>query len=250
MSLIQEALKRQKEEQSGLTPRADDAIPTSSAESASPGLKPRASSSPPPPPAAGVAEPVPALDVAGPLPDLTGAPPERSRRTWGMLAVVLVAVVLLGGGAVWMIAHVVRTLGGAPAEPAAEPAEERVEPAALPPSAPETPTQPEAAVGTPPEATPPAVLPGAPTPPIAQAPAHTPQAAAVPAAVKPAVVWPALNLTGVIGRGQAGSAVINGEVLGIGDTVDGVKVIAIRPQGVDLEYQAERQFLKVGSVLK
>lgn len=64
---------------------------------------------------------------------------------------------------------------------------------------------------------------------------------------KPRVMWPSLTLSGVMGKGQKGSAIINNEFLSIGDTIEGVKVISVEEKGVKLSYQGEVQSLKVGN---
>lgn len=249
MSLIQEALKRKKEEEDGLLPRADDMIPTGPP--ATPSLKSAGSPAvpPPPPSTAGATEAppsaeeaLPALDLEGPVPDLARSCDEPPVRPWRALVLILIVVLLLGGGAIWMIAFAVKSLNRP--EPAAseEPAQAAPATVAGPDERSETPGV-EAAIEAPP-------VPLATQRPAPRSPA-TPSVARTPTMLaKPSAVWPALTLSGVIGRGQAGSAVINGEVVGVGDVIEGVKVIAIRPQGVELECQAERQFMKVGSVLQ
>jgi hypothetical protein len=64
---------------------------------------------------------------------------------------------------------------------------------------------------------------------------------------KPFVEWPVLSLSAVMGRGTTGSAMINGNLIDVGEDVDGVKFISIGNQGINLEYQGEKQFLKVGN---
>lgn len=67
-----------------------------------------------------------------------------------------------------------------------------------------------------------------------------------PATIKPAVNWPVLMLSGVVGKGAKGAAFINGEIVDVNESIEGVKVIAIGNQGVKLQYKGEIQFLKVG----
>jgi hypothetical protein len=62
-----------------------------------------------------------------------------------------------------------------------------------------------------------------------------------------AVRWPALKLTGVLGQGRSGSAIINDQVLAVNETIKGVRLAAVGRQGVELEYQGERRFVKVGT---
>lgn len=63
---------------------------------------------------------------------------------------------------------------------------------------------------------------------------------------RPPVRWPSLILSGVVGRGSNGSAILNSEIIAVGETIEGVKVVSIGRQGVELEYKGETQFLKVG----
>ncbi len=64
-------------------------------------------------------------------------------------------------------------------------------------------------------------------------------------AVKP-VAWPSLRLTGFMGARNAGrgAALINGRVVEAGELIEGVTVLMVRRDGVELEYQGERRFLK------
>jgi len=65
-------------------------------------------------------------------------------------------------------------------------------------------------------------------------------------AVEEVVTWPALTLTGVVGKGSNGSAILNKQIVGIGETIEGVRVIAIRDKGVELEFSGKKQILKIG----
>jgi hypothetical protein len=91
-----------------------------------------------------------------------------------------------------------------------------------------------------------------PPPAVRVPPARTPPPVAKPPepAPSPPPVWPSLVLSGVVGKGNNGSAIINGEVVGIGEVIEGVKVTGIRKQGADLEYQGDVRYLKVGGSLK
>jgi hypothetical protein len=258
MSLIQEALKRQQEEQDGRFPRADDPIPTG-AVPPKPG-KPAAATPPAPPPPPGASAPpepaktgagnAAALDADAPLPDLESRPRPEKARAWKTLALIMLVLLLLGGGAVWMIAYAVRGLTGqAPAH--AAPANAAL-PAATAPANATLPTETDAAAPDPEPAA--AETPVRATAPPAPAPAPappTPAPSAVPdVADRTPVNWPTLHLTGLIGRGKAGSAVINGGVVGIGDTVEGARVLGIRRDGVEMEYKGDRQVLKVGTAAR
>lgn len=63
---------------------------------------------------------------------------------------------------------------------------------------------------------------------------------------KKVVPWPVLKLSGVVGRDTQGSAIINGNIIPIGQTIEGVKVVKIIGGGVEVEYQGETKILRVG----
>ncbi len=73
-----------------------------------------------------------------------------------------------------------------------------------------------------------------------------------PVAVQPPepLVWPTITITGVVGKDRSGAAVINGKVVGVNDTIDNVRVVAIQHQGALLEYKGETQVIKVGKPIK
>jgi len=59
------------------------------------------------------------------------------------------------------------------------------------------------------------------------------------------VEWPLLQLTAVVGSGANGSVMINNEILGVGQTIEGAKIVAIGRQGAWLEYKGEKRFVSV-----
>lgn len=61
-----------------------------------------------------------------------------------------------------------------------------------------------------------------------------------------AIKWPDITISGVVGRDQKGAAFVNGKVFGVNETVDGVRILSIKPQGVLLEYQGETRLAKIG----
>ncbi len=63
----------------------------------------------------------------------------------------------------------------------------------------------------------------------------------------PPAIWPVIVVNGVVGRGQKGAAMLNNRVVDIGGTLEGVKLMAIEGQSVQLEYKGELQTLRVGS---
>lgn len=67
----------------------------------------------------------------------------------------------------------------------------------------------------------------------------------------PAVKWPALKLTGVLrAQGKSESAAhINGKLVSVGQTIEGVTVVEIQADQVVLKCGAETKTLRVGTVL-
>ena len=102
--------------------------------------------------------------------------------------------------------------------------------------------------------TPPAIPPVAPvtnavtlpiTPP---APLVAPQPTGSTAKVAMPVLWPKLLITGIIGRNKGGQSavIINGQMLSPGDSLEGVKIEVIEKQRVKLVFQGEVKLLSVG----
>ena len=67
----------------------------------------------------------------------------------------------------------------------------------------------------------------------------------VPAA-KPAVNWPELTYSGAAAGGSHVLAIINGRMLSIGDSIQGVTVLKIGKTDVMVEYQGEKRILRAG----
>lgn len=87
---------------------------------------------------------------------------------------------------------------------------------------------------------------------VSQVPAPTPQPVQVVAAVPVTPVpvphdgWPDLMLSALAASGKRNyCAILNGQLLGVGEQVDGVTIRSIRPNGVVLEYQGQRRLLFV-----
>lgn len=78
-----------------------------------------------------------------------------------------------------------------------------------------------------------------------------PARAKAPPVSSPAVRWPALKLTGILhGSGPAEStAIINGKMIGAGQTIEGVMIVEIQANHVLLKYGSEKKFLRVGATL-
>jgi len=84
-----------------------------------------------------------------------------------------------------------------------------------------------------------------PTPPVTVAVEDAPPSETTVPAPAP-IRWPDITITGVVGRDQKGAAFVNGKVYGVNETVDGVRILSIKPQGVLLEYQGETRLAKIG----
>lgn len=68
-----------------------------------------------------------------------------------------------------------------------------------------------------------------------------------PKTQEPAVVeWPPLTLTAVMGKGSKGSAMINGQLLGVGEQMQGVTFVRVGKGGIYLKYKGETRFVKRG----
>lgn len=62
--------------------------------------------------------------------------------------------------------------------------------------------------------------------------------------------WPTLTLSGTMGRGAKSTALINKQMVRNGDLVEGVTVISIQQDSVELEFNGERQTIKGGGTTK
>lgn len=260
MSLIQEALKRQQQESEGEAPPAPRPEPP---------VSPAVPEYVPPPPAE--PEPLPPAPAAAPLnpsiPILATPAAARDRRWPALLAVALVLLLLAAGG-VWMLSFAVRKWPGPASR---EPAQVASQPPADPAAAPEpvAPLPSEAAPAAPAESMPPSPadpqpparvpvvaavepepdpVPAAVTSPPALSPAASPEVPQESESAAPpekAVNWPYLQLQGFI-SGKEGSAILNGQVVNTGQSIQGVKVLSITPEGVRLEYQGQQQLIRQG----
>ena len=255
MSLIQEALKRQQEDsdrKGSMTPATSVAPPPIGSEHASDRVSVRRSP--------GVSQPAepPPLEESKLPPPLAVSPPPR-KRNWGALLGIAALLLFLLGGGIWLALSFMHPNKEPPAPPppVPRPSPEITHPggtaavlavvaklnaaptttvsatvsAALPTAtvtvAAMTPTPPPAAIKTDVTACPPPV-------PIVVPPQNLP------------AVWPSLALSGVMGRGVQGSARINKTIVAVNDSIQGVKVLSVGNQGVELEYKGEKRLLKVG----
>lgn len=68
-----------------------------------------------------------------------------------------------------------------------------------------------------------------------------------PALIKRPPVWPDINITGIIDAdGVNGAALINGQLINVGETVQGVTLIAISRNSIKASFEGETRTLKVG----
>jgi hypothetical protein len=79
--------------------------------------------------------------------------------------------------------------------------------------------------------------------------ATPPRVAPAGAGVEKPFVWPDVKITAIIGGAQQGKwlARINGKLVSVGETIDGVNVVAISAQSVTLAANGQQRELPVGS---
>ena len=289
MSLIQEALKRQQAETEGTQPpETTTAIPVSTEPIEAPEL-PSIKATPPaatpaatPPPVASIpAEtPVPppisepTRETPPPTVDKVEAPvtvesdSKSSNGIPGVIGVILL-IILLVGAVMWAIMYGLNaasmksesTTIATVESPVTGEALTVTDPIDVQPKA-ETPTVVENAVEptitehdpSPDEpevsaATEPAQAESVPT--VTEVPeALPPTTPTVVTPPTPKAQWPALKLSGIVGGGHGGAAIINRKILGVNETVEGVRVLRIEQKGTLLEYKNEKRFLKVGKSIQ
>jgi hypothetical protein len=283
MSLIEEALRRQREEAqqpNGSSAPAPQPAP-------GPGtLPPSTTAVPPPAPPPNQVPPrvAPTRPVKAPAPALAKPVIEESgrrSRVWPTVLIVLVVLLLLAFGGIYLVFAGLRNwasrttptqeLARTDPTPAAQPAvPEHVTPpipaatnaAPAGPSAAATPTsnvvttaiatQRVVTISTPgalvtaPVATPTDPTSPPPTQPTASHPKPIePTNPAVPVVERKPVKWPRVMLSGTIRSGRFSSAQLNGKIVSVGESTDGITVIAVEYQGALLEYDGERRFFKV-----
>ncbi|MBL7077883.1 MAG: hypothetical protein ISS31_10465 [Kiritimatiellae bacterium] len=184
--------------------------------------------------------------------------PKKEKGALPTLMGILFVIGLLVAGAIWMIVFAVQQWKGsdsdetaaAPAVTAPAEVSQPVEPDVAPtapkiakPTAPAKPAKPEPTpVAAPAKPTPKPTV----KPTVKPAPKPDPKRVAAPTKPVAPVKWPALALQGVIGRGQNGSAIVNDQVLAVNEAIEGVRVLSVARQSVELEYEGERRTLKVG----
>ena len=257
MSLIQEALKRQQEESAGGASAAG-APPATPAPLRRPRVKPpgapapdaveaesKPGASPPPPPVPVAPSPPSPADAPSPP---AAPPPKRRGGIPGVLVGVAALVLVLLALAVWMAREALsrwprKHLAGLGARPASNLVTAVAQITAS------DGTQAVAVVKATQSGTSTSAVSSAIAAVVVAPPDEVPSTEVAPQQVRPVTPWPKLTLTAVAGRGQTGSAVINGKPLRVGDTIENVKFVGIGNAGVELEYRGERQTLGVGSSL-
>jgi len=85
-------------------------------------------------------------------------------------------------------------------------------------------------------------------PPAGKTPGSSAAVATAPGtAQSPATItWPDITISGVVGNEQKGAVFVNGKVIGVNESVEGIRILAIKPQGALVEYQGETRLAKVG----
>ena len=66
----------------------------------------------------------------------------------------------------------------------------------------------------------------------------------VPKPIKYAKPLPNLNVQGVLWKSERPQAIINGQVLGLGDYVEGVRILKIKREGITVEHGGNPVFIK------
>ena len=61
---------------------------------------------------------------------------------------------------------------------------------------------------------------------------------------KPVVTAPNLNISGLVWNSNRPQAIINGQVVSIGDTINDVKIVNIKKTGVEISYQGVTMTIK------
>lgn len=248
MSLIQEALKRQQEE-----------AKKAGATDGSPVVQQPLGQEPPVARTSGLqmasATPSPSVEQeAPPIATEEAAEPSKfaDKRLLGLvLKIVPLALVLIGGG-VWIAKsmlsakppQVATSTAKSPAPSASQPT--TAQPAVEPPKT--APTQP----GTNSQSA--AVLSNSATIKHGDTPTNQEPEESAPAIVEPVqppaspapLVWPALTVNAIIGKDKNGAAKINNVLMDVGQEIDGVTLISVGKQSVQLEYRGQQRTIKIG----
>lgn len=265
MSLIQEALKRKDDENSGIPPKAVPVVPA-------------------PPPRLAIKQPeIPVSASVSPV-------KEKTSRAWPVLVISLLMITVLALGAVGLLLYSARSLAqGGPQQAKGPNAEiENRAPLATVPAPVPPPVEPVvAAAPEPARAAPPAPVLD-PVKPVAEAAPVADTVTPAPAEVTPMVfsistgivkegttekkpepvevsvvpvsrpvmsqsLWPLLKVIGVMvprSAAQAGAAIIDGNLVECGDEIRGVRVQGVDKSGVWFEFRSQTQYVRVGQTTR
>jgi len=84
-----------------------------------------------------------------------------------------------------------------------------------------------------------------PAAPASEPPVAAPAAPPPPASSTPAAEAPKLKVTSIFYNARSPTAIINGTVAGVGETIDGAKIVAITPRSVDVMVDGKRVTLRL-----
>lgn len=279
MSLIQEALKRQQEDTGdGKAPKESGDATTAQPESQPKALKLKAPklggdesrevpaegavAGPPP---IDDAEPPPLPDdfageagVPPPLPpdDMAAGATKKQKKTVMIVVGVVCVVVLTLGAIIWLASSALKNMIGS------------VGAVAAPDSSVSASTDTEGPGSSAASTTSPSTPPDAPKPVDPEDPAvvpvkpelnlvATPSTGSVQTPAEPAlevkrpkepVIWPVLSVKGVLMKRPRGIAIINGELVSAGESLNDVKVVTVGPDYVVLEFKGERKTVRPGEI--
>jgi hypothetical protein len=245
VSLIQEALKRQHGDSDG--DENEEEAPVQ-ADDASSRLKLKPTGTPPEdiqevdtdaPPISVPDDGAPPAPSGTPPPDLpsseaeSGAAPTKNRRALPVLLGAAVCGVLILGGIVWLISAAAQGFLGGDDEGGDEPKPTPAKPApAKPGPAPAKPDKP---------------VPAKPDKPVPAKPAPAKPVAKPTQSAMP-MLWPILSIKGILSSGPGGGAIINSQIVRIGDSIEGAKVISVVKGNVTLKFEGETKVLRVGDI--
>jgi hypothetical protein len=266
MSLIQEALRRQQEEASrqpqgtGPAQPPTEGTPAGQPQVQPPAVRHMSLQQPKPPAIPPASEAQKAAENAGAT--AGGGKKKGEGKGLFMVMAILVLILLLAAGLAlggWKLYAAWRS-GNSATEGSAEALATDTNAAALPDEAAEAPQENPSggqegvsSTGTPAVATTPALV--AQTgdtsrpPAVSVSPAAT-ATSVVHQPVKPSPVpkpkWPSLSLSGFIGRGSTGMAILNGQMTAVGESVSGVEVLSIERHAIKLRFMGETRVLNQG----
>ncbi len=166
-----------------------------------------------------------------------------SKKPWTTLLGASIGVILLLACGIWLISFAVKQMSAKKQQPAAQPVETVEDTIITTESESQPDIQTTAQIEQPESQTPSSDL-ETNLPPESQ---MEPEEKGEQPQLAPEIVrWPPLELSGIVGKGLNGSAVINGMVLSVNESIENVTIVAIENQGVRLEYKGHTQYLRVG----